>query len=143
MPSHPLPGGGHLRLLAIAAALFTVATGAIGALTPIAANSDDDTAVRNGPIAFGRFDPNLGDVSLWTAHANGTHQRRLTTIPSMDSDWAPDGASLIFDYFHGNDEHIASINRDGSHQTQRTFGSGIQGDPRYSPNGRQIPMQSI
>ena len=118
--------------------VVTLAAGAIAVLSPTAANSDEDIAVKNGPIAFGRFDPNLGDFSLWTARANGTHQRRLTTVPSFFSSWAPDGASLIFDYLDGNDEHIASINRDGSHRTQLTFGSVIQEDPSYSPNGRQI-----
>ena len=138
MPSHPLARGGRLRLLAVAAALFTVAAGAIGALSPVAANSDDDIAVRNGPIAFGRFDPNLGDFSLWTAHANGSHQRRLTNTPTFMSDWRPDGSGLTFDYFNGTDQHIATIRRDGSHRRQLTFGHGIQGDPRYSPDGRHV-----
>jgi Tol biopolymer transport system component len=129
----------HLSALLLAGLVgATLAVGATGDVQPAAAHSHDDAAARNGPIAFGRFDPNLGDFSIWTAHADGSHQHRLTTMPSFTSDWAPNGASLIFDYLDGDNQHIARINRDGSHQTQLTFGSTIQGDPRYSPDGRHI-----
>src|SRR4051812_38472082 len=62
------------------------------------AGPSDAAAVRNGPIAFGRFDPALGDFSLWTAHSNGTHQRPLTTVPSFMPNWAPDGGRVAFDF---------------------------------------------
>lgn len=117
--------------------LLTVLAVAAAVVIAPAAQSDA-AAVRNGPIAFGRFDPDLGDFSLWTAHADGSHQRHLTTVPSFMSDWAPDGSGLIFDYLDGVEDHIATIGRDGSHQTQLTFGPGIQEVPRYSPDGRHI-----
>ena len=118
--------------------LAVAATGAVGVESPTAAHSDHDTRARNGPIAFGRFDPDLGDFSLWTARADGSHQHRLTTVPSFFSDWAPDGASLVYDYLDGDSEHIARIDRDGSHGVQLTFGADIHEAPRDSPDGRHI-----
>lgn len=112
---------------------------AVGAAVVIAPASQSDAGtIKNGPIAFGRFDPDLSDFSLWTAHADGSHQHHLTTLPSFFSDWAPDGSGLVFDYLDGVEEHIAAIRPDGSHRTQLTFGSGIQEVPRYSPDGRHI-----
>jgi Tol biopolymer transport system component len=95
-------------------------------------------AVPNGPIAFGRIDARLGDFTLWTALADGSHQRRLTTTRAFSPDWRPDGSGLVFDYPDGLDEHIAGIGRDGSHLTQLTSGAGIQEAARYSPDGRHI-----
>lgn len=98
----------------------------------------DAMKLWNGQIAFGRLDPGLGNFTLWSARADGSHQRRLTTTPTFFSDWAPDGSGLVFDYPDGADEHIAAIASNGSHRTRLTHGPGIQEVPRYSPDGRQI-----
>ncbi|MGN6606366.1 MAG: hypothetical protein ACTHMS_05065 [Jatrophihabitans sp.] len=119
------------RLLAVVAVAATVV------LAP-AAHSAATSTVGNGPIAFGRFDPGLGFWTLWTAQANGTHQRRLTTVPSFFSDWSPDGSTVAFDYSAGDDEHIATVRPDGSHETRLTSGPGIQEVPRYAPDGKHI-----
>lgn len=195
MPTHAPAGGGRLRLLAVAAALFTVSAtappavatfpdgngrvafrqfrnddrtrGAVFSIQPngkgerqVTLPSHDGTGlrklthprvpndaapvptVRNGSIAFGRFDPALGDFSLWTADADGTHQRPLTTVPSFMPNWAPDGARVAFDFPDGTGEHIATIRYDGTVQRQLTFGAGIQGDARYSHDGRLLAFDA-
>src|SRR4051812_46374185 len=98
----------------------------------------ETTRSGTGNIAFGRIDPQVGDFTLWTANADGSHQRRLTTTRSFFPDWKPDGSGLIFDYPDGLDQHIASISSDGSHRTQLTSASGIQEVGRYSSDGRHI-----
>lgn len=75
---------------------------------------------------------------MWTARADGSHQRRRTTTPTFLSDWAPDGSGLIFDCLDGDNVHIATIGRGCSHRTQLTFGPGIQEVPRYSADGQQV-----
>lgn len=117
-----------------AAVIVAVAT--VAFLGPI--GQADASPLRNGPIAFGRYDPALGDFSIWTANADGGKQRRLTTVPSYFSDWKPDGSGLVFDFMDQDDEHIATIERDGTGEKQLTFGAGIQEVPRYSPDGREI-----
>ena len=93
---------------------------------------------QNGSIAFGRFDPELGDSSIWIANAEGREQRRLTTVPSFFSDWRPDGRGLVFDFVAKDGVHISRIESDGTGERQLTFGAGIQEVPRYSPDGREI-----
>ena len=129
-----------LTLLAVAAAMTGCTSSSAPApqvATPTAAPSGA-TEVRIGPIAFGRRDPDQGDFTLWTARADGSHQRQLTTTPTYFSDWAPDGSGLIFDYIDGANEHVAAITSAGLKRTQLTFGPGIQEVPRYSPDGRHI-----
>jgi hypothetical protein len=64
-----MPRSHHALSRLVAAAVI-----AAGCLA-LPAGPSDAAAVRNGPIAFGRFDPALGDFSLWTADSDGTHQR--------------------------------------------------------------------
>jgi Tol biopolymer transport system component len=97
---------------------------------------------ENGEIAFGRFDPALGDFSIWVANPDGTHQRPLTTVPSHISDWSPSGNRIAYDFVDDIGQHIATISPDGTFERQITFGSGIQGDPRWSPDGRRITFDA-
>jgi Tol biopolymer transport system component len=121
--------------------LVAAAVVACGCLA-LPAGPSDAAVVRNGPIAFGRFDPALGDFSLWTAHNDGTHQRQLTTAPSFSPNWAPDGARVAFDFPDDVGEHIATIRPDGTGQRQLTFGPGIQEVARYSPDGRLLAFDA-
>lgn len=94
---------------------------------------------KNGRIAFGRFDPNIGNVDLYTANPDGSDVQQLTFIPSFFSDWRADGKRIAFDFFDfdGN-EQIATINPDGTDMQQITFGAGIHEVPSWSPTGVQI-----
>jgi len=47
----------------------------LGATALVAASDSHAThKPQNGAIAFGRFDPAIGDFSLWVAKSNGTGQ---------------------------------------------------------------------
>jgi Tol biopolymer transport system component len=96
----------------------------------------------NGRITFGRFDPALGDFSIWAANPDGTHQRRLTHVPSFFSDWSPSGSRIAFDFADDAGEHLATMDPSGRHVRQLTFGKGIQEIPRWSPDGRTITFDA-
>ena len=98
----------------------------------------------NGRISFGSPDPKIGDVTLWTARADGTDRRRLTHEPSFFSDWAPNGKLIAYDFFNpaAGEGHIAIIRPDGRDRRQITFGRGLQEVPRWSPEGRWITFDS-
>ena len=61
------------------------------------------------PDHFRRFDPALGDFSIWAANPDGTHQQRLTHVPSFFSDWSPDGRRIAFDFSDKTGEHLATM----------------------------------
>src|SRR5437763_16334875 len=109
---------------------------AVLGLGPPAAQASQTPA--NGMISFGKFDPALGDMSLWVANSNGTGQRRLVTGISNFSDWSPDGRRIAFDFIDDAGVHIASISPHGGSPQQITFGSGIQEVPKWSPDGQWI-----
>jgi Tol biopolymer transport system component len=122
-----------LPLIALAVALAV-----LGSALPAAAG---DRPV-NGRITFGRFDPALGDFSIWAANPDGTHQRRLTHVPSFFSDWSPDGRRIAFDFADDSGVHIATMDPNGRHVRQLTFGQGIQKVPKWSPDGRWITFNA-
>jgi Tol biopolymer transport system component len=94
---------------------------------------------ENGRITFGRFDPSLGDFSLWLANSDGSHQRRLSHRPSFFSDWSPTGRRVAFDFVDAaGNVQLALIDPDGRRLRQLTTGAGIQEVPRWSPDGRWI-----
>jgi hypothetical protein len=62
--------------------VLVIALAVLGGALPAAASDRPE----NGRITFGRFDPALGDFSIWAANPDGTHQKRLTDVPSFFSD---------------------------------------------------------
>src|SRR5215212_2844364 len=48
----------------------------------------------NGQIAFGRFDPLLGDTVFYTINPDGTHERQLLPLPLECPRWSPDGTRI-------------------------------------------------
>jgi TolB protein len=120
---------------------FAVFVGALAVGTSAAAHTHLAGGAQrhaNGRISFGRFDPSLGDTSLWTARADGSHQRRLTRVVSFFSDWAPSGRRIAFDFVDTTGEHIATISPTGRDMRQISFGAGFQEVPKWSPTGRLI-----
>jgi Tol biopolymer transport system component len=118
-----------LTLIALAITLAVM-----GGALPAAAGDRPE----NGRITFGRIDPALGDYSIWAANPDGTHQRRLTHVPSFASDWSPDGRRIVFDFIDDTGKHIATMDPDGRHVHQLTFRPAIQEDPEWSPDGRWV-----
>src|SRR5215469_2151444 len=75
----------------------------------------------NGRITFARFNPAIGDFTLFTANPDGSHESQLTTFPAFVSDWSPDGSKIAFDFpSDATSGNIATINPDGSGFVQLT-----------------------
>jgi Tol biopolymer transport system component len=118
--------------------VLVIALAVLGGALPAAAGDRPE----NGQISFGRFDPELGDFSIWAANPDGSHQRRLTHIPSFSSDWSPDGRRIAFDFADDTGVHIATMDPNGRHVRQLTFGPAIQEEPAWSPDGRWIAFDA-
>jgi len=94
---------------------------------------------KNGRIAFGRLDPNIGWLGLFTANLDGTDQKQLVSGTVFFSDWSPDGKRIAFDFFDADgNQQIGVINSDGSNLEQITSGQGIHEAPSWSPDGLHI-----
>ena len=118
-----------------------IAATVLAGTAPVAA-ADSPHRPQNGMISFGRFDPELGDFTIWSADPHGTNQRRLTTVPSFFSDWSPDGRRIAFDFLDESGVHLATMAADGTRVRQLSFDRGIQEVPRWSPNGRWIAFNA-
>ena len=119
--------------------VLAIALTVLGSAVPAAAG---EHRPANGRITFGRFDPALGDFSIWAANPDGTRQQRLTHIPSFFSDWSPNGSRIAFDFADSTGEHLAAMDPDGRQVRQLTFGEGIQEVPKWSPDGRRITFDA-
>jgi TolB protein len=123
------------RLFPVAIAVVLIG---VGFTAPASARERE----TNGQITFSRFDPALGDFSIWAANSDGSQQRRLTDMPSFFSDWSPNGHRIAFDFVDDVGEHIATMSPDGGQQRQLTFEPGIQEVPKWSPDGRSITFDA-
>lgn len=112
-------------------------------ITPAVAAGSPPSVLENGDIAFGRFDPALDGTSLWTSHADGTDQERLTTDVTGFSDWSPDGTRIAFDYSDDTGTHIATISPDGLDRRSITSAPGVQEAPKWSPDGTLIAYNAF
>src|SRR5689334_3154406 len=97
---------------------------------------------ENGRITFGRFDPKLNDYSIWASNPDGSAQQRLTNVPSFNSNWSPNGRRVAFDFVNAGGEHVATMDSDGHHVAQLTFGPTIQEVPKWSPDGQSITFDA-
>jgi Tol biopolymer transport system component len=48
----------------------------------------------NGQITFGRFDPLLEDTTVYTANADGSHERQVLALAAESPRWSADGRSI-------------------------------------------------
>jgi Tol biopolymer transport system component len=97
----------------------------------------------NGQITFGRFNPNIWDFQIFVANPDGSHLFQLTTVPSEDSDWSPDGSRIAYDFFDGQTVQIATINPDGTGGVQLTHQENVfHGEPAWSPDATVLAFDS-
>jgi Tol biopolymer transport system component len=124
-------------------ALLAAALCLAGFAPAAATEGNSSEALRNGLIAFGRYDPAIDNFSLWVAKSNGTRQKRITEGPANFSDWSPDGRRIAFDFPDGDDVHIGTIARDGTDRRTLTTTPGVQEAPDWSPDGEWITFNAL
>jgi len=96
----------------------------------------------NGRITFARFNPAIGDLTIFAANPDGSHETQLTTVPSAISDWSPDGSKIAFDFASdATSANIATINPDGSGFVQLTHEQNdVIVEPAWSPDGTRMAI---
>ncbi len=143
MSDHTKPRRGALRLLAVAAALLTVATTAPPATATFPGH--------NGRIAFRRF---LNEERTWgavfTIRSHGKDEQQITfPLPGFvdrDPDYSPDGRTIAFQRESETANEIWAVNADGSHLIRLTRhdegclpeSGTCDSSPAWSPDGTQI-----
>ena len=108
----------------------------------------------NGKIAFASN--RAGNPDIWVMSPTGRNPVNLTpSSPAFDRfpNWRADGRKIVFESnletpgnpapegFESPDFEIFTINADGSNRTQITFNELDDGDPAWSPDGRQIVFE--
>jgi Tol biopolymer transport system component len=113
---------------------------------------DDDrrilyaTTEHNGPACPPKPDYSRGyvwaiyDYDIYTARADGSDLRRLTTNPSYDAEatLSPDGKTIVFTSLREGDLSIYTMNVDGTNVRRLTSTLGYEGGPFFSPDGTLI-----
>jgi Tol biopolymer transport system component len=113
---------------------------------------DDDRRIfyasteHTGPACPPRPDYSQGyvwalyDYDLYTARADGSEPRRLTTNPRYDAEGtlSPDGKTIVFTSLRDGDLDIYSMGVDGSNVRRLTRTLGYDGGPFFSPDGTLI-----
>lgn len=85
--------------------------------------------------------------AVWVMNADGSNARLVTdkVIDAGDPAWSPDGSKIAFSggprgsvMMTTPSVNIYVVNVDGSGLTQLTENSGMNGNPAWSPDGKQI-----
>ena len=79
--------------------------------------TDPSWSPDGGRIAF--ISDRDGDLEIFSAHADGTHQRRLTRdrAPDYEPSWSPDSAHILFVSERDGNPEIYVMRPDGREQT--------------------------
>jgi len=82
----------------------------------------------------------LYDYDIYTAGADGSGARRLTTNPGYDAEGtlAPDGKTIVFTSLRDGDLDIYTMRVDGGGLRRLTTQLGYDGGPFFSPDGKLI-----
>jgi Tol biopolymer transport system component len=77
---------------------------------------------------------------LFSAKADGSDVRRLTSTPGYDAEAtvSPDGGTIVFTSLRDGDLEIYTMAPDGSGVKRLTSEPGYDGGPFFSPDGRRI-----
>ncbi|MBW3535891.1 MAG: amidohydrolase, partial [Gemmatimonadetes bacterium] len=88
-----------------------------------------------GRLAFTAMD------RLWVSGADGSNPRRLTESAASEHfpAWSPDGRSIAYVTWEGDDGHLWRVPSDGSGAPQRLSDrSGVYATPAWSPDGERV-----
>jgi Tol biopolymer transport system component len=82
----------------------------------------------------------LYDYDMYTANADGSGARRLTSNPDYDAEatLSPGGQTIVFTSLRDGDLDIYTMSVDGSNLRRLTTTLGYDGGPFFSPDGKQI-----
>jgi TolB protein len=127
------------------------------AVTRLTNSPDNDMLPAWSPdgkrIAFVRSPQDFSDSEIYVINADGTGLTRLTNAPGFDvsPSWSKDGKRIAFASTRAADDprvnsndstDVFVMNADGTGVTRLTFGPRQDGQPAWSPDGRQIAFVS-
>ncbi len=102
---------------------------------------DSGTMPDGGPAAMGiiAFDSHRdGSIDIYRMNTDGSNVIRLTTRPSLQPSWSPDGRRIAFT----RDNEIYAMNADGTNPVNLTRNPAHDSEPAWSPNGLKIAFKS-
>ena len=99
------------------------------------------TSHRTGTIVFHAQSGSTNQI--YAVAADGLNVRRLTDIGANDFPVvSPDGKSIVFQSTRDNDLELYIMHSDGSDQRRLTLNKGIDFQPTWSPDSKQIAFVS-
>jgi hypothetical protein len=101
------------------------------------------SAPAGGKIVF--ISERDGNPEIYSMHADGTNQTRLTrnTVEDTEPAWSPDGAQIAFASKQDDDMEIYLMDAEGGNLIQLTDNTVDDMGPTWSPDGTQIAYYSI
>jgi Tol biopolymer transport system component len=110
----------------------------LGFLSPGAARTE---AQR---IVFARPFPNVGQIVLYTAAADGSDERPLLQVRDWDYDgtWSPDGASIVFTSERDGSADLYRVKPDGTGLERLTDDPAYDDQAAFAPDAKQLVFVS-
>lgn len=121
--------------------LFVLGCILVGGMLACAVGPTPDSELsRTGKIVFVRQHSSPFIGAIYTMHADGTHQQRLTELDANNlfPEWSPDGERIVFVSQRDGNEEIYVMEADGSHQRRVTQHPARDTLPTWSPDQTQI-----
>ena len=99
-----------------------------------------DTACPPRPDPRSGYVWRLDPFDLYTANADGSNRRRLTSygVYTAEATLSPDGRMLVFTSMKDGDLEMYTMNVDGTNIRRLTTTPGYDGGAFFSPDGKQI-----
>jgi Tol biopolymer transport system component len=132
--------------------MLTVCAGLLGAVAVV-------VGLAHPPVAHSAFPGRIGKIAFWgapraakasiyTIHPDGTHRKRLTPVPTSETNQAYDPAfsadakKIAYERVVGTPQNpnyeIYKMRANGSRKVRLTDTQAREGNPAFSPNGRRI-----